>query len=95
MLRRQQILDAVAEDRMGVAAAELHEAIAARGVRLAMDRRGEAARGVGVAIFVEVFHGGGSVAAAASENSAIASEPSAASNASVRSASASSILASA
>ena len=92
-IRGQQILDAVAEDRVGVAAAEFHQPIAAAGIRLAMDRCGEAAGGLGVAVFVEVLHGGASAAAA--ENSASASEPSAASKASVRSASASSILASA
>jgi hypothetical protein len=36
-IRRQQVLEAVAEDRVGVAAAEFHQAIAARRVRLAFD----------------------------------------------------------
>ena len=92
----QQILDAIAEDGMGVAAAELHQPIAPAAIcRLVMDRCGEAMSGLGVAVFVEMLHGGASIASPAAENSARASPPSAASNAKVRSASASSILASA
>ena len=56
-VRGQQVLEAVAGDRVGVAAAELHEMVVARRIGLARDRRRDRLRERAVAIFVDVFHG--------------------------------------
>ena len=53
---RHQILHAIAEDRMRMAAAELHDVVAAGGMRLAPDRGGEPLGQLPVAEFVDIFH---------------------------------------
>ena len=79
----QQILDAIARNRVGVAAAKLHEAIAAIRSGLRRDAPREISRQFAVAIFIDVFHAS-APSKAASRNSER-----------VRNASSSSILASA
>ncbi len=53
---RQQVLEAVARDRVRVAAAEFHQVVAAPGPCFAGDRAGERARELAVAEFVDVLH---------------------------------------
>ena len=53
----QQVLEAVARDRVGVAAAELHEVIDARRARPRARSPPRSLRQRAVAIFVDVFHG--------------------------------------
>jgi hypothetical protein len=53
---RQQILQPVARDGVGVAAAELHEAIALFRLRLGANRGGDLFRDSAVAIFIDIFH---------------------------------------
>src|SRR5271166_5619729 len=84
---RQQVLDAIARDRVGVAAAELHERIAALRLHFSGDRRGKVAGERAVTVFIDIFHACRS--AAVPEYSAAAS----ASSAKVRSASTGSIFA--
>ena len=54
--RRQQVGHTVARDGVRVAAAELHQVVAAAGVDLGGDGRGELVRERAVAKLVDVFH---------------------------------------
>ena len=55
-LARQHVLQAVARDGVRVAAAELHQVVAAAGVGLAGDGSGQLPRQLAVAEFVDVLH---------------------------------------
>ena len=55
---RQQILNPIARDGMGVAAAELHEVVTGGGIGLAGDAHGERPRETAIAVFVGEFQGG-------------------------------------
>ena len=85
----QQVVDAVARDGMGVAAAELHEAVAGLRPDLGGDLRGEGFGDAAVAVFVDIFHG------MASSTSGTPTPPPSRISASVRSASSGSMRASA
>ncbi len=78
----QQVVDAIAEDRVGVAAAKFHDVVAAGGARLAADGVRQPLRQLAIAKFVDIFHGAASTSAASS-----ASSPASRIIASVRSAS--------
>ena len=53
---RQQVLQPVAGDGVGVAAAELHEAIVSVGLRLGANFLRDFLRQLAVAIFIDIFH---------------------------------------
>ena len=70
---RQQVGDAVARNRVRVTAAEFHEMVAARRIRLAPDGGGEFPGRIAVAEFVDVLHQwtlGTSFASSSAANSA-------------------------
>ena len=70
---RHEILHAIAEDRMRMAAAELHDVVVAGGMCLAPYRGGEALGQLPVAEFVDIFHCAASPAKPASSLSSPAS----------------------
>lgn len=53
---RQKILHAIAEDRVGVAAAELHEAVFAIRCSLGGDALGEGLCKIAIAILIDMLH---------------------------------------
>ena len=59
-VRRQQVVDPVLVDRVGMAAADLHHLVVAAGVGLGEDLPGECAAELGVAVLVDVSHRTGS-----------------------------------
>lgn len=73
-LGREHLVEAVAQDRVGLTAADLHDHVRARGgaADLIDERRGR----VGVAIFVEVLHGSDSPSSRKSSQVRIASSAS-------------------
>ena len=54
---RQQILDAMAADSVGVAAAEFHQCIPPLRLDLPLDAGGQTLRQSAIAKFIQVFHG--------------------------------------
>jgi hypothetical protein len=55
-IRRRQILHAIAKDRVGMAAAELHQPIVARGIDGRGNGSGQTARELAIAELVDVLH---------------------------------------
>ena len=65
----QQVLDAIAEDGVGMAAAKFHDGVMPGCARLASDGVREPLRQLAVAKFIDIFHGAASTRAARSLSS--------------------------